>query len=73
MNKQPFLPNQLSFSIGRPLEVLLEEVQNSSQNTRLRKAAEQMLEALHTFEVANQSDMCKSAITKQAIYEILTK
>lgn len=71
--KQQINSNQLSFSIGRPLTVLLEEVQNSSCDTNLKQAAEQMLEALHTFETANKPGVSKSAITSQAIYEILTK
>lgn len=71
--KQQINSNQLSFSIGRPLTVLLEEVQNSSSDTNLKQAAEQMLEALHTFEIANKPGVSKSAITSQAIYEILTK
>lgn len=71
--KQQSNPNQLCFSIGRPLAVLLEEVQNSSSDTNLRQAAKQMLEALDTFEIANQPGVSKSARTSQAIYEILTK
>ncbi len=71
--KQQINSNQLSFSIGRPLAVLLEEVQNSSSDTNLKQAAEQMLEALQTFEIANKPGVSKSAITSQAIYEILTK
>lgn len=71
--KQQINSNQLSFSIGRPLAVLLEEVQNSSCDTNLKQAAEQMLEALHAFETANKPGVSKSAITSQAIYEILTK
>ena len=71
--KQQSNPNQLSFSIGKPLTVLLQEVQNSSSDTNLKQAAEQMLEALQTFEIANKPDVFKSAITSQAIYEILTK
>ncbi len=71
--KQQINSNQLSFSIGRPLAVLLEEVQNSSSDTNLKQAAEQMLEALETFEIANKPGVSKSAITSQAIYEILTK
>ncbi|MBV6622042.1 MAG: hypothetical protein KI793_03655 [Rivularia sp. (in: Bacteria)] len=74
MNKnQQSNPNQLCFSIGRPLTVLLEEVQTSSSDTNLKQAAEQMLEALQTFEIANKPGVSKSAITSQAIYEILTK
>ena len=71
--KQQSNPNQLCFSIGRPLAVLLEEVQNSSTDKNLRQAAEQMLEALHTFEIANKPGVSKSSRTSQAIYEILTK
>ncbi|WP_414620271.1 hypothetical protein [Calothrix sp. CCY 0018] len=71
--KQPINSNQLSFSIGRPLAVLLEEVQNLSSDTNLKQAAEQMLEALETFETANKPGVSKSARTSQAIYEILTK
>ena len=63
--KQPINSNQLSFSIGRPLASLLEEVQSSSNDTSLRKAAEQMLKALHTFEVANQAGVATSRKTNQ--------
>ena len=74
MNKnQQSNPNQLCFSIGRPLAVLLEEVQDSSSDTKLIQAAEQILEALQTFEIANKPGVSKSARTSQAIYEILTK
>ncbi len=73
MNKQQPNPHQLCFSIGRPLPVLLEEVQKTSRNPDLRKAAEQMKEALRTFELANQTDMSKSVKAKAAIHEILTK
>ncbi|MEH2123524.1 hypothetical protein [Nostoc sp.] len=67
MKTQPSNPEQLSFSIGRPLPVLLEEVQKSSHNPQLRKAAEQMLEGLRTLEMATEIDVYT------AIYEILTK
>ncbi|PHM11124.1 hypothetical protein [Nostoc sp. 'Peltigera malacea cyanobiont' DB3992] len=67
MNKQSLNPEQLSFSIGRPLPVLLEEIQKSSRNPQLIKAAEQMLEGLHTLEIATEIDVYT------AIYEILTK
>jgi len=73
MKKQPSNPDQLCFSIGRPLPVLIEEVQKSSRNPQLRKAAEQMLEALRIFELANQTGASKSEKANAAIYEILTK
>lgn len=73
MKKQPFNPDQLCFSIGRPLPVLLEEVQRTSRNPNLRKAAEKMLEGLHIFELANQTNVSKSVTAKTAIHEILTK
>ena len=73
MKKQQSNPDQLCFSIGRPLPVLLEEVQKSSRNPQLRKAAEQMLEALHTFELANQAGVSKSVRASVAIHAILTK
>ncbi len=73
MKKQPFNPEQLCFSIGRPLPVLIEEVQKSSRNPQLRKAAAQMLEALQIFEIANQTGVSKSERANAAIYEILTK
>ncbi|MFB2967675.1 hypothetical protein ACE1CD_01760 [Aerosakkonema sp. BLCC-F183] len=73
MKKQPSNPDQLSFSIGRPLPVLLEEVQKSSRNRQLRKAAEQMIEALRVFELANETGLSKSVRAKVAIHEILTK
>ncbi|MFN6479883.1 hypothetical protein [Nostoc sp. DedQUE07] len=67
MNKQSLNPEQLSFSIGRPLPVLLEEIQKSSRNPQLIKAAEQMLEGLRTLEMATEIGVYT------AIYEILTK
>ncbi len=73
MKKQPSNPDQLCFSIGRPLPVLLQEIQKTSRQPHLRKAAAQMLEGLHTLELANQTGVSKSAKTKGAIYEILTK
>ncbi len=73
MKKQPSNPDQLCFSIGRPLPVLLEEVQKTSRNPQMRQAAEQMLEALHIFELANQTGVSKSVKASAAIYEILTK
>lgn len=73
MKKQPSNPDQLCFSIGRPLPVLIEEVQKLSRNPELRKAAAQMLEALQIFEIANQTGVSKSKRANTAIYEILTK
>jgi len=73
MKKQPFNPDQLCFSIGRPLPVLLEEVQRISRNPNLRKAATQMLEGLHTFELKKQTEVSKTVKAKTAIHEILTK
>jgi hypothetical protein len=73
MKKQQSNPDQLCFSIGRPLSALLEEVQKTSRHPELRKAAEQMKEALRTFELANQGDISKSVRANAAIHEILTK
>ena len=73
MKKQPSNPDQLCFSIGRPLPVLLEEVQKTSRNPHLRQAAAQMLEGLRLLEQANETGISKSARAKEAIYEILTK
>lgn len=73
MKTQPSNPEQLCFSIGRPLAVLLEEVQKSSCNQQLTKAAEQMLEGLRTFEQANEIGISTPNKTSTAIYEILTK
>ncbi|MBN3892841.1 MAG: hypothetical protein HWQ43_28215 [Nostoc sp. JL31] len=73
MNKQSLNPEQLSFSVGRPLPVLLEEVQKSSRNPQLRKAVEQMLEGLRTLEMATEIGVSKSKRANTAIYEILTK
>ncbi|MEH2172062.1 hypothetical protein [Nostoc sp.] len=67
MKEQPVTFEQLSFSVGRPLPVLLEEIQKSSRNPQLIKAAEQMLEGLHTLEMATEVGVYT------AIYEILTK
>ena len=67
MKKQAVTFEQLSFSVGRPLPVLLEEIQKSSRNPQLIKAAEQMLEGLHTLEMATEIGVYT------AIYEILTK
>ena len=66
-------PNQLCFSIGRPLAVLLEELQTTSRSPSLREAAKQMLEGLHTLKLAKQTDLAKSLKAQAAIYEILTK
>lgn len=73
MNKQPQNPVQLCFSVGRPLAVLVEEVQTTSQNPELRKAAVQMREALQTFTVANQHSESISIRVREALYELLTK
>jgi len=73
MKKQQSNPDQLCFSIGRPLPLLLEEVQKTSRNPNVRKAAEQMLEGLRTLELANQTGISKSAQAKEAIHAILTK
>ena len=73
MKKQSSNPDQLCFSIGRPLALLLEEVQKTSRNPNLRKAAEKMLEGLRIFELANQTEVSKSVKAKTAIHEILTK
>ena len=67
MKEQPVTFEQLSFSVGRPLPVLLEEIQKSSRNPQLIKAAEQMLEGLRTLEMATEIGVYT------AIYEILTK
>ena len=55
MKKQQSNPDQLCFSIGRPLPLLLAEVQKTSRNPNVRKAVEQMLEGLRTLELANQT------------------
>lgn len=73
MKQQTTTFEQLSFSIGRPLPVLLEEVQKSSRNPQLRKAAEQIMEGLRTFETASEIGTSKSKKANTAIYEILTK
>lgn len=66
-------PDQLCFSIGRPLSILLEEVQKSSRHPRLKEAAQKMLEGLQILEQANQTGISKSVRAKTAIQEILTK
>ncbi|MDY6781778.1 MAG: hypothetical protein SW833_04360 [Cyanobacteriota bacterium] len=66
-------PQQLCFSIGRPLALLAEEIKNTSQRPELTEAAEQMLEALQTFEVANQNSRLMPVQTRTALYELLTK
>lgn len=71
MKKQFSNPDQLCFSIGRPLPVLVEEVQKLSHNPQVRKAAEQMLKVLHTFELANEAKISKSARVNATIYEII--
>ena len=73
MKKITCNPDQLSFSLGRPLVVLLEEIQKTSRNSELRQAAVQMRDALNTLELASQKGLSKSTKTNQAIYEILTK
>ncbi|MEH2014502.1 hypothetical protein [Nostoc sp.] len=67
MKQQAVTFEQLSFSVGRPLPVLLEEIQKSSRNPQLIKAAEQMLEGLRTLEMSTEIGVYT------AIYEILTK
>ena len=64
-------PDQLSFSYGRPLPALVEEIKQESDNTCLREAAEKMLEAITTFRSlsADQED----GQTMQAIHELLSK
>ncbi|MCT7954073.1 hypothetical protein [Laspinema palackyanum] len=64
---------QLCFSIGRPLPVLLEEVHKTSHDAVLREAAAQMLEGLRTLELANQTELSDPVTAKVAIHEILTK
>lgn len=73
MKKQPSNPDQLCFSIGRPLRVLLEEVQKNTRNSDLRQATAQMLNGLDVLERANQTGLSKSSKAQGAIYEILTK
>ena len=73
MKRQPSHPNQLCLSIGTPLRVLIEDVLRTTRNPQLRKAAEQMLESLDTFELAHQIGLSKSVKANVAIQEILTK
>jgi pantothenate synthetase len=73
MEKLPLEHIQLSLSCGRPLRPLAEVVRKSSRNPELRRAAEQLLKALQTFESAIQSQTTKSPKAIAAIQEILTK
>ena len=66
-------PEQLCFSIGRPLPVLLDEVHKTSHNAVLREAAAQILQGLRTLELANQTELSEPVTAKVAIHEILTK
>lgn len=66
-------PQQLTLSYGRPLRALAEEVRKSTRSQLLRRATEQMLESLDTIELADRAGVSKSAKTKSAICEILSK
>ncbi len=73
MNTQGSNADQLCFSVGRPLAILVEEIECASQNPKLKKAAGQMREALQTFEAANRSSSSLPAQAREALYELLTK
>lgn len=73
MKRKTVNPDQLCLSIGRPLSVLLQEVQKSSRHPRLKEAAQKMLEGLQILEQADQTGISKSMRAKTAIQEILTK
>ena len=73
MNKKVSNSHQLSFSIGRPLPLLIEEIGKTSRNQNLRKAASQMLEALNILENVSENGLSNSVRINQAIYEILTQ
>lgn len=73
MKKQPSNYNQLSFSYGRPLSVLLEEIKKTTRNPLLRKEADKMLESLRTFELVAVANSVKSVRARTAIQELLTK
>ncbi|MGB3193004.1 MAG: hypothetical protein WBB43_26645 [Limnoraphis sp.] len=73
MKKQSSNPDQLCFSIGKPLPALLQEVQKVSRNPEVRKAVAQIQEGLQTLSQANQMGISQSVKAKTAIHEILTK
>jgi hypothetical protein len=73
MKKQPSNYNQLSFSYGRPLSLLLEEIKKTTRNPILRKEAEKMLESLRIFELVGLTASVKSVRARIAIQELLTK
>lgn len=73
MKKRPSNYNQLSFSYGRPLSVLLEEIKKTTRNPILREEAEKMLESLRTFELVGLTASVKSVRARVAIQELLTK
>ncbi len=73
MKKRPSNYNQLSFSYGRPLSVLLEEIKKTTRNPLLRKEADKMLESLRTFELVDLTNSVKSVRARVAIQELLTK
>jgi hypothetical protein len=73
MKKQPSNYNQLSFSYGRPLSALLEEIKKTTRNPILRKEAEKMLESLRIFELVGLTASVKSVRARVAIQELLTK
>lgn len=73
MKKQSFNHKQLSFSIGRPLPVLIEEIHNNSNDQNLKQAAQQIQDALQILETTYQTGKSNSTKTNQAIHEILTK
>ncbi len=73
MKKESSNYNQLSFSYGRPLSVLLEEIKKTTRNPILRKEAEKMLESLRIFELVGLTTSVKSVRARAAIQELLTK
>lgn len=73
MKKRPSNYTQLSFSYGRPLSVLLQEIKKTTRNPLLRKEAEKMLESLHTIEITGLTNSVKSMRVRLAIEELLTK
>ncbi|NES20256.1 MAG: hypothetical protein F6K41_15315 [Symploca sp. SIO3E6] len=73
MKIQSSNPDQLCFSIGRPLAILLEEIKNTSHDSELTKAAERMGEALQILELANRNSSSMPVQIRTALYELLTK
>lgn len=66
-------PDQLSFSYGRPLLVLIQEIQKITRSPEIKKAVEQISQGLQILEAVSQTGVLKSPKTTAAIQELLSK